>query len=359
METREKTYEKGNYAGKTKTIAVGLKGLYRWENGTWRIKKAGEPSINLRVRTPEAAAALYVEWELDPYALREKLSQHVKIPSTKKAFEMWLENGKNSRSRWQSKCQFEREFLSSSGLGDRCVRHIRPVHAEIWVKCIRHLAHNTQVNRVTLAKNFGIYMINMGWIMQNPFRHLGPTQEGPTGQARRQMVDPDMLKAACDAMPNDWSRCALRVLWAMGMSPIDLFTAEPDRISPARATLNIIRQKIRFRITRSHHIPIADELVLRDLMLICNQNLLDRKIGIQAKSRVRELSRYVANYLRKNPQVKWSPAALRHTRITVWLRQGCNVLDVMRWAGHASVAQTMVYVEDVPFIPPPPSGLPE
>lgn len=210
------------------------------------------------------------------------------------------------------------------------VGSVRQSHVEEYL-----LGLQTSVKPNTLRLHFKSIRQFFSWcrredlIAISPFRKLPTPIEQVTQIDERRIIEAHEIQRLMDACYDDGLACALFVLWATGLRFAELHRMQIEDVNHIDYELFVRSVKNK----KSRRIPIADAETLAACVGWIAFKLSD--------GRFREKLYWAC---KRAGMQQISPHLLRHSRITLWLREGCSPVDVMAWSGHSNIMITMRYV---------------
>lgn len=337
--------------GRRKEVDPDRPGLFRWITGQqprpWRItrKYRGEMwKVNLDVHDPMAAKRLYTEFELDP----ERLVGDLKAVNARKASPLmndaaraWLRfcEHKGNTDALVRRKQVALERLSS--FAENC--RVSRIQDEViegfvrWLETKERLHPNTVRHDVqAIYKPFWSFVQKQGWTryQHDPWADVKLPKAVATKEICKRMVTKEEVLRI---MPHlrEWEKRTVAVLWALALNPLDLFSLKVTQIGTRDMVVRFLRAKTGTAVT----VPIPDDYILECLVWV-----MKFAEGRKKRALIAALHRSVKQACAKEKMDPFALLALRHSRISLWLEEGCTILDVAKWVGHKDIRQTAEYV---------------
>ena len=324
----------------------GYPGLYRL--GQWWHVSMIRQGVALRgmldVTTEEAAKALYAQMEQDPDAWSRKL-KHIRARRASRGLTLSdaLRGCLRSRAHRGVRIGEVKTAVEAliTQLGPRKrPAEVTPGDIDAWIDKLRAhgLAPNTLARRHTDVASFFSYCLRIGLVDENP---AAKANRPPWQQAAihtRRLVEPDEIRRVVAAFKIDWPRRYAIILWSLGLRPEELMRIRPRHYDVNMGELTVDTAKG----GKVRKIPVVDQATSAALV---EHILWAEKRRFKIPNRF-QFGRNLALTCKRAGVELFTAKALRHSRITIWLREGCSPLDVMRWAGHSNIMMTMEYVEE-------------
>lgn len=317
-------------------------GLIMDPSGNYRIdlKVTGAPPMRRSLKTTDLAQArkAYLEIVADaPPADPSKVT-------TAEAVEVFLRRLAASRPT-------ETHFAAKRRVLEGVTSHVHRLLGRVTFEQILGAQETlTAGKKASSARNVGYaikgffkWCVTRGWLRVSPAAELYLPRQDRDPRDITRMVPLSVVEAmtfptAQSGWRSEMYQAMVRSAWATAMRPNELSRVRLSHIDPERMRLFIPKSKTR----ESRKIPIADgatmEAVLR-LAAYVEADRITHNRGTWPGILAREARR-----LGVDP---FTPYALRHSRITIWVNvDRVNIKRVMRWAGHTTLEHTAAYLWD-------------
>lgn len=327
--------------GTTRLEVPGFPGLFKREiEGTeqnWQIDRTIRGmrfKFALPIASLDAAKRAYTTFELDPDGFARSLRKSLGPPDYKTLIETYLSYMKTKGNKLKSIQNISGVLWKAYGVARRENLDMNSIAGVTAFLKERKLGANSTRQYMRNLKSFFRWCVVQHLLGSNVIELMAIPRGEQTLEDRRRIIGEEELDKVLDKLTTERHIHALMALWALGLRSEELVRAKPRDVSRERMEVFIARSKH----GRSRHVPIPDLAIYNALLAFTKTNTKNLMM----------LKRNLDRIWERYPDLpRFTLHALRHSRITNWLIDGCSIYDVMRWAGHSSIAQTMVYVGEV------------
>lgn len=320
---------------------AGFPGLWRQgSGGTWRINRTVRGvyyRLDLGVTQEESAKRLYVEFEVDPDALAARLGRIVQPHLRKRLLSEELKRWVRATKRVDKTRQRSIVMDFIRRVGDLEMREVNDRVIGEYVEGMKgRLRPATQVLHFSTLRTFFAFAHADGCLPKKVMVEIPRPKNGKALEHRRRVVEKGEIEAVLARLKKYWTRAVVHIMWATGLDYADVMGLKGVHLNQETRTIRKARRKSGVVAT----VPVVDDAVWS----ACGW--LVRKL--RERGRPYDYSSFaslVRNAAAAAGVPPFSSKALRHTRITLWLREGQTIYDVAQWVGHADIAQTMKYIE--------------
>ena len=309
----------------------------------WRISSAAagsERAVRLPVKTEESAKRLYSMMEIEPQAFWSLIDRASEFDAkgllVSGLVKSWLEE-KRPRlgSGGYKTCRYVGALLEAV-CGSMPINRVRAETLRYAADHMPDVSQNTVNLRMRVMRGFFLWCQRRGYISSVP--DISVPSPVPTPAHRRRVVSAEDIACVMDQMDRVFDKAMLLILFFSGCRPVEAFGVQEGDILRTSSEWRIVGAKTKVE----RYVPIPDAACLAALEIVS---------AAFAKGKTRlhhhNWNMRLCEAIGKSGVEPFTPKALRHSRITTWLRTGCALTDVMRWAGHSVVTTTMLYLENV------------
>ena len=338
----------------------GCHGLTRRPGKPWRIRRYG---YNFSLHTDDLSAALRIwsDFEYDPEGTYTKRTERRTRLIPGKLLELadeWEEFGVDQGLLPTTAYDRNKAITQLVRLvGDIRVSDLTLQHLMLLMKDTRARARYSDGSwtawrvRKDLC-SFLEWCINFKeYRIDNLAKQIPKVKRSEARRERKQWVSAERFQAILRRLRSEPGIASLVTMYACGLRPIECSRVELGHIDFEARTLFVANAKTGG--TRIVPLPPGDEFIFQQLVACSAQ----QRRGPKAfRSWLNDL---VGAGAERAKVERFGIYALRNTCITNWLRSGCDPYDVMDWAGHRSIEQTMEYMVMVDRVKrmPPSTGL--
>lgn len=326
----------------TRVSMPGFPGLWRnGSGGTWRINRTVRGvayKLDLGATQDESARRLYVEFEVDPDALAAKLGRVVQPHLRKRLISEELRRWVRATQRVDKRRQrsIVMDFIRQAG--DLEMRQVNDKVIGEYVEGMKaRLRPATQALHFATLRTFFGFAYTDGCLSKRLMVEIPRPKTGKAQAHRRRVVEKAEIEAVLAKLQKHWIRCVVHIMWATGLDYADVMSLKGVHLGSESREIRKPRRKTGVVA----YVPVVDGAVWSACGWLVRK-LRERGRPYDYNSFAR-LVREAASAAGVPP---FSSKALRHTRITLWLREGQTPYDVARWVGHTNIAQTLKYVEE-------------
>lgn len=339
--------------GGTHLEVPGFPGLKKSEredaDGNWQIVRTLRGKryrLALPVSTLDAAKRLYTTFELDPEGFMRSLRRRSGPPDYPAMIDRYLEHllVTNGSPKTRDNAASLLKKLQQLAVNLRLDMNSVPLMTAFLQMGEKNA--NTRRVYIIMMRTFLNWCVREDLIDFNALARMKLPSRQETTLDRRRIISEEEIEKVCGAVKVERHIYALMILWSMGLRKEELMRYRPQDVSRERMELMIARSKR----GKTRYVPIPDLAVY---------NALVKLLKHRPKAYLQVLQAHLDNVYARTPNLsRFTLHALRHSRITLWLREGCSPYDVQRWAGHSSLAQTMNYVGEIKQSLQPPKPTP-
>lgn len=288
---------------------------------------AAKCEVALFYRDPDAFMAQRIMQKRSATRMSDAIAKHLQ----------WSERVKRTSPRYReglARTLKRLEEVGPSHLGGWGLAHLEHYVAS------RRASSSTIATDVKHLKAFWSWAVAQGMIASSPASQLrGPKAISGSTDRRRVITLDTLLRLRFEV---EGARDRVLALWATGLrvselERVRLVDVRPDALHVRCTSTEQTKGK------KSRDVPISDQSTRRVLL---------RVAGSAVRPDPADVARDLDQAIARAGVERFTPGALRHARITLWVDAGIPLPTVQAWAGHASIETTMNYTHCAPFVPP-------